>query len=96
VARVLASSLDRQIAAGHPSRTGRALAIRARGIVSPAARRELAQCWAKVLDQAARRPGSLSSRAPLRRGAITAARAELREMISVLTSSRPIEPRGRR
>ena len=94
LARALASSLDRQLAAGRPPRSSHALAIRAREIVSPAARRELAQRWANVLDQAGRRPVPLSPRAPLRRGAVIAAGPDLREMISVLTSDLPIDARG--
>jgi hypothetical protein len=90
LARVLASSLDRQLAAGCPPRSSRALAIRAREIVSLPARRELAQRWASVLDRAGRRPVPR----PLRRGAVIAATADLRAMISVLTSGLPIGARG--
>ncbi len=94
LARALASSLDRQLAAGRPPRSSRALAVRARAIVSPAARRELAGRWASVLDRAGRRPVPRSPRAPLRRGAVIAAAADLREMIWVLTSGLPIDARG--
>jgi hypothetical protein len=94
VARLLASSLDRQLAAGRPPRSSGALAIRAREIVSPAARLELAQHWANVLDQAGRRPVPRSPRAPLRRAAVIAAREDLQEMISVLTSGLPVDVRG--
>ena len=51
-ARVRAPSLDRQLAAGCPAAASRLLALRAREIVSPAGRRELAQHWEHVLDQA--------------------------------------------
>jgi hypothetical protein len=94
LARVLASSLDRKLAAGCPPRSSRALAVRAREIVSLPARRELAQRWASVLDRAGRRPVPRSPRAPLRRGAVIAATADLRAMISVLTSGLPIGTRG--
>ncbi|MGH3301688.1 MAG: hypothetical protein ACRDOK_08415 [Streptosporangiaceae bacterium] len=94
LARALASSLDRQLAAGPPPRSSDALAIRAREIVSPAARRKLAQRWVNVLDQASRRPVPLSPRAPLRRSAVIAAGRDLREMISVLSGGRPIDARG--
>lgn len=94
LAQARASSLDRQLAAGRPPRSSHALAIRARELVSPAARRELAQCWANVLDQAARRPVPVSPRAPLRHGAVIAVREDLREMILVLTSGLPIGARG--
>ena len=94
LARALASSLDRQLAAGRPPLSGHALAIRAREIISPAARRDLAQRWSNVLDRASRRPVPRSPRAPLRRGAVIAAGEDLREMISVLTSGLPIDARG--
>jgi hypothetical protein len=94
LARALASALDRQLAAGRPPRSSHALAIRARELVSLTARRELAQRWANVLDQASRRPVPLSLRAPLRRAAVITARQDLREMISVLASGLPIDARG--
>ena len=92
--RALAPCLDRRLAAGRPPRSGRLLAIRARAIVSPAARGELARRWADVLDRAGRSPVPRSPRAPLRRGAVIAAAADLREMIDVLTSGLPIDARG--
>ncbi|HXZ66536.1 MAG TPA: hypothetical protein VEH05_17490 [Streptosporangiaceae bacterium] len=94
LARALTSSLDRDLAAGRPPRSSHALAIRAGEIVSPAERRELAQRWANVVDQARRPPVPRSPRAPLRRGVVIAARPDLREMISVLIGGRPIDARG--
>jgi hypothetical protein len=94
LARALATGLERQLAAGRPPRSSRALAIRAREIVSPPARRELAQHWAGVLDRAGRRPVPRSPRAPLRRGAVIAAEEDLQKMISILTSGLPIDARG--
>ncbi len=94
LARALAATLDRQLAAGCPPRSSQLLAIRARGIVSQAARRELAQCWASVLDRASRPPVPGSARAPLDRSAVLAARDDLRAMISVLTGGLPIDARG--
>jgi hypothetical protein len=90
----LAPSLDRQLAAGRSPRPSQVLAIRAREIATPAARRKLAQRWINVLDQASRQPVPRYVRAPLQRGAVVAAREDLHEMISVLTSGRPIDARG--
>jgi hypothetical protein len=92
--RALSASLDRQLAAGHPAPSSHALAVRARIIVSPAARQELAERWANVLDQARRRPVPRSPRGPLRRGAITAAQGDLRAMMAVLASDAPVGARG--
>jgi hypothetical protein len=94
LARALAPSLDRQLAAGRPPRSSNALAIRARDIVSLATRQELAQLWANVLDQASRPPVPRSPRAPLRRTAVAAAERELREMIWVLAGREPVDARG--
>jgi hypothetical protein len=94
VARMLAASLDRQLAAGHLPLSSPALAIRARQIVSPAGRRELVQDWIHVLDLAGRSPVPISSHGPLCRGAVAAAERDVREMIGVLASGLPIAPRG--
>jgi hypothetical protein len=94
LAGALAPSLDRQLAAGRPPRSSQALAIRAREIATPAARRELARRWTNVLDQARRQPVPRFVRAPLQRRAVIAAEDDLHAMISVLTSGRPIDTRG--
>ncbi len=93
-ARVLAPSLDRQLATGRPPQSSRALATRARQIVSPAKRRELAQHWIHVLDLAVRPPVPLPLRGPLRRGAVVAAERDMHEMIAVLAGGLPIAARG--
>jgi hypothetical protein len=95
LARALAPSLDRQLAAGCPPRSRPALAIRAREIVTQAARRELARRWANVLDLASQQPvPQRSARALLQRSAVIAAAPDLHELIAVLTGGRPIDARG--
>ena len=94
LARVLASSLDRQLAEGRSPRSSRALVVRARQIVSPARRWELAQRWVGVLDLARRPPVPRTPRDPLCRGRIAAAEQDVREMIAVLTDGPPIAARG--
>jgi hypothetical protein len=94
LAGALAASLDRQLAAGRLPLSGQALAIRGRELATPAARRELAQRWASVLDRVSRPPVPRSPRVPLHRGAVIAAEDDLHAMISVLTSGRPIDARG--
>jgi hypothetical protein len=94
LARLRAPSLDRQLVAGCPPGSTRALAIRARRVVSPAGRRELAQCWELVLDLARRPPVPRTPRGPLCRGRITAAECDVREMLAVLTGALPISARG--
>jgi len=93
-AHLLASSLDRQLATGSPTDTSRALAIRARRIVSRAGRDELARYWIRVMDLAIRPPVSLPLRGPLCRSAVAAAERDVREMIAVLAGRQPIAARG--
>jgi hypothetical protein len=94
LARVRASSLDRQLAEGRSPGSSPALVIRARQIVSPAGRRELAQRWQHVLDLAGRPPVPLTSRGPLCRDRIAAAERDVREMLALLTGVQPIAARG--
>src|ERR1022692_1233057 len=92
LARVRAPSLDRQLAAGSPPGSSRALAIRARRILSPAGRRELARGWDHVLDLARRPPVPRTPRGPLCRSRIAAAEGDVREMLTVLTGAPPRSP----
>jgi hypothetical protein len=94
LARVSAPFLDGQLAAGCPEGTSRALAFRAQQIASPAGRRELAQRWEHVLDEARRPPVPRTPRAPLCRDRIAAAGPDVRAMVDVLAGPRPITPRG--
>lgn len=95
LAPVRAPSLDRQIVAGCPPRSGRALAIRARQIVSPAGRRGLAQGWEHVLDLGRRPPVPRTPRGPLCRDRIAAAaERDVRELVAVLTGALPIAAHG--
>jgi hypothetical protein len=92
--RLLAPSLDRELAAGRPPQSSRALADRARQIVSPAGRRKLAQNWIHVVNLSVRPPVPLPLHGTLRRGAVAAAERDVREMIAVLASGVPIAARG--
>ena len=94
LARLRAPSLDRQLAAGCPAAASRLLALRAREIVSPAGRRELARRWEHVLDQARRPPVPRTPRAPLSRERIAAAEPGVRDMLAVLGGPRPLAVRG--
>lgn len=94
LARALASSLDRELAAGCPPGFSRALAARAQRIVSPAGRRSLAEGWERVLGQASRPPALRTPRGPLCRGRIAAAEGDVRELLAALTGALPIAARG--
>lgn len=94
LARVLAPSLDRQLAGGRQPRSGRALAVHAREVVSPAGRLELAHRWIGVLELASRPPVPRTPRGPLCRARIADAEHDVREMIAVLAGGLPIASRG--
>ena len=94
LARALAPSLDRQLAAGCPADSSRAVAIRARQIVSPAGRRGLAQGWEHVLELARRPPVPGTPRGPLCRARIAAAEPDVREMLAVLAGPLPVAAPG--
>ena len=94
LARMRAPSLDQQLAAGYPAAASRLLALRAREIVSPAGRWELARRWEHVLDQGRRPPVPRTPRAPLCRDRITAAEPDVRDMLAVLRGPFPVTVRG--
>jgi hypothetical protein len=94
LARLLATSLDRQLAAGRLPLPGTALARHASQITSPAGRAELARRWYRVLNLASRSAVSLAPRAPLRRQDVAESEADIRKLIAILASSRPIGARG--
>jgi hypothetical protein len=93
-ARAFAQSLDRQLAAGSPSGSSPALAIRADRLVSADRRRALVRAWVHVLDEVQRPPLSLSPRGPLCRGRILDAEREIRAMVMVVDGALPITARG--
>jgi hypothetical protein len=94
LARALASSLDRELAAGCPPGFSRTLAIHAQRITSPAGRRRLAEDWERVLVQTSRPPAPRTPRGPLCRGRIAAAEGDVRELLAALTGALPIAARG--
>ncbi len=94
LARLLATSLDHQLAAGRLPLPGTALARHAGQITTPAARTELTRRWHKVLNLAGRPAVSLAPRAPLRLRDVAESEADIRKLIAILASSRPIAARG--
>jgi hypothetical protein len=92
--RVMALSLDRQIASGRHVESNCLLAARAESIASLAARRTLAQSWHILLDQTRRAPVPRSPRAPLCRARIIAAEDDVRAMMRALSIPLPIPARG--
>jgi len=94
VARVFASSLDRQLAAGVPPETTRLLAARADKLVSPSTRLSLAENWQGLLEQARKSPTDRARRVPLCSERIRAAEGDIQRMTSALAASRPSTARG--
>jgi hypothetical protein len=94
LARLRVPSVDRQLATRRQPGSARALAIRARRILSLAGRRKLAQSWSHVLDLDRRPPVARTPRGPLCSRRIAAAEGDLRELLAVLTGAHPTAARG--
>jgi hypothetical protein len=90
LSRIRATSLDRRLASGQAPETDRVLAARARALLAPQSRRQLAADWGNLLDRASKAPAGRGTRAPLCRDRILGAEQDVRELITVLTA--PSEP----
>jgi hypothetical protein len=93
-ARLFASVLDIQLAAGRSPESTHLLAARAHQLASPTTRRELANNWEHLLDRANRAPVAPSPRVPLVRESIKNSEAELHEMLTKLAAPLPVSARG--
>jgi hypothetical protein len=94
LARLLGSSLDRELALGLPPWRGGPRAARARFIVSRPGRRQLIRGWNRLLDLAHRPPTARPARGPVCRQALAGAEHDVRTMLGVLAAQRPITTRG--
>jgi hypothetical protein len=94
LARLFASSLDRQLASGRPPESSRLLAARSLMLVSPSTRATLERNWLHMLAQARRSPGARDPRVPLCRDRIIAAEDAVRVMLDALVVHRPVSGRG--
>ncbi len=99
LARVLAFSLDRQLASGHAPESNRLLAARAEWLVSPRVRRALGERWRDLVEQARaeaprRGPVGRTPGAPLCRHRILAAEDAVQAMAGALATALPIPARG--
>jgi hypothetical protein len=94
--RALASSratvLDSRLAAGDSPESDRLIALRARALVVPARRQQLASDWDRLVDMARERPAT--AHVPLRRDRIAAVEADIRELQRSLRASAPVPARG--
>jgi hypothetical protein len=93
-ARLLAPSLDRRLAAGHPPEADRLTATRAQALVSPDRRRALAANWEHLLDVAGRPPLPYNGRTPMCRDRIATAEPAVRAMLVSLVTPLPVSARG--
>jgi hypothetical protein len=94
IAKLLASSLDSQLAAGRRPESTRLLATRAQQLVSPPLRRKLVQGWEHVLELSTQAPVARSPRVPLLRQLIRDAEPDLRDMLVQLSTPLPTSARG--
>jgi hypothetical protein len=93
-ARLLASSLDRRLAAGHAPEADLLSATRAQTLVSPERRRALAANWEHLLEVAAHRPLRYRRGAPLCCDRIATADTAVRAMVVALLAPLPVSARG--
>ena len=94
MARVLAVSLDRRLAAGHPAESTRLLATRAQTLVATEERSNLASNWEHLMDVTRTQPARLVRRVPVCRDRIVAAESSVRETIAALVAPGPVPARG--
>jgi hypothetical protein len=88
------AQLDADLAAGLPAETSTRHARRARMLVAPDARRELATSWEHLLQIAARPRRGVSGRAPIRRRRVLEAVSEIRFLIDALNAGGPVPAQG--
>lgn len=93
LARCYQLSLDARLAAGASPDGGSLLAVRARTLVSPVKRQQLARDWGRVMRTAGE-PRSRRSAAPLCRDRIIAAEPAIHELQRSLLTSMPVPVRG--
>ncbi len=93
-ARLLASSLDRRLAAGHAPEDDPLSATRAQTLVSPERRRALAANWEHLLEVAVQRPPRYRRGAPLCCDRIARADTAVRAMVVALMAPLPVSARG--
>ena len=93
-ARLLAPTLDRQLAAGRSPEDNGLLALRALTLVAPARRRALARNWEHLLEVVRPQPSPPSPRVALCRDRITAAEPAVRQMLVALVAPLPVPARG--
>jgi hypothetical protein len=93
-ARALASSLDRQLAAGRSPESTHLLATRAAQLASVAVRRELVRNFDHLLELVERTAAAPGARVLASREAIAEAEPDLREMLTKLATPLPTSARG--
>jgi hypothetical protein len=94
LARLGASALDRQLAAGRPPEANRFLAARANELVLISSRQALARDWEHILQMSRRLPVSRNPRVPLCRDRIVGAEDDVHEIVTWLSAAMPLSARG--
>ena len=93
-ARLLASSLDHQLAQGRSPEESGLLAARAQVLVSPVMRFTLAEMWADAMEQSRRPPVMRNPRVPMNGDSIIASGRAMQTMIDALLAAAPVSVRG--
>ncbi|HTW19375.1 MAG TPA: hypothetical protein VME70_04070 [Mycobacteriales bacterium] len=92
--RLRGDNLDRRIAAGESTDSGRLIAARARELMSDGYRAELATFWEDVLLRADRQLPPRRHEVAVSRSQVHAAEREVDELVELLRSRRPVSARG--
>jgi hypothetical protein len=87
-------TLDHELARGYDPDGSRLRAVRAAALVAPSARAQLASCWQRLLERAARPAPARGAHPVLAGRQILAAEPDIRELIAALTVTRPVPARG--
>ena len=93
-ARLRARALDRALAAGAPSESEAAVALRARRLTEISKRAELARALSQLVNRARQASSIPTSRAPIARRAVLGATDELSQLASELVAPGPVGAGG--
>jgi hypothetical protein len=93
-ARLRARTLDRALAAGAPSESAPAVALRARRLTETSKRAELARTLSQLVSRARRASSPAATQVPIARRAVLDAIEELSELASELVAPGPVGASG--
>jgi hypothetical protein len=94
LARLRSRKLDAQLAAGKSPESGRALAVRAAMLTTPASRETLATCWEMLVATARIPTRPFSPHVPVAAGQVKSAEPDIAVLVDTLRAPQPVAARG--